>query len=226
MGAHYGEAMTQPRWRAVLFDLDGTIANTIPLIVASFRWTLDRHGLEVPDDATITSWIGRTLHDQFGRLVPAAQVDAIVASYSQWQMAHLDELLEPFAGVPELLQGLAAAGVPAGIVTSKRRAPAQATIEHLGLDGWLRIATAYEDTEAHKPHPAPLVHGAEALGFDRSSTVYVGDAASDLIAAQAAGMDGIGVTWGAGIAATLREQPSVAVVDSMDELHRVLLGPL
>lgn len=215
--------MVQTRWRAVLFDLDGTIANTIPLIVASFRRTLAHHGLEVPDDATITSWIGRTLHDQFGRLVPSAQVDAIVASYSQWQMEHLDELLEPFDGVPELLRALAAAGVPAGIVTSKRRAPGQATIEHLGLDRWLRVATAYEDTTQHKPHPAPLLHGAQALGFDRASTVYIGDAATDLIAAQAAGMDGIGVTWGAGLPASLAQAPSVAVVDSMDDLHRLLL---
>lgn len=223
-GRNYGGTMTQTRWRAVLFDLDGTIANTIPLIVASFRRTLGHYGLEVPDDATITSWIGRTLHDQFGRLVPASQVDAIVASYSKWQMEHLDAFLEPYDGVPELLSALAEAGIPAGIVTSKRRVPAQVTIEHLGLDRWLQVATAYEDTTRHKPHPAPLLHGAEALGFDRESTVYIGDAATDLVAAQAAGMDGIGVTWGAGLGASLAQAPSVAVVESVDDLSRLLLG--
>ena len=215
--------MSQPRWRAVLFDLDGTIANTIPLIVASFRHTLAVHDLDVPDDATITSWIGRTLHDQFGRLVPADQVDAIVARYTAWQMEHLDELLEPFDGIAELLQALADAGVPAGIVTSKRRGPAQHTLEHLGLDRWLEVSTAYEDTAEHKPHPAPLLHGATSLGFDRDTTVYVGDAATDLIAAEAAGMAGIGVTWGSGLPDALRAQPSAGVVDTVAELHELLL---
>lgn len=215
--------MSQPRWRAVLFDLDGTIANTIPLIIASFRHTLAAHDLEVPDDATITSWIGRTLHDQFGRLVPADQVDAIVDRYTSWQVAHLDELLHPFDGVTELLQALADADVPAGIVTSKRRGPAQQTLAHLGLDQWLEVSTAYEDTTDHKPHPAPLLAGAASLGFDPATTVYVGDAATDLVAADAAGMAGIGVTWGSGLPDALRAQPSVGVVDTVAELRALLL---
>lgn len=216
--------VTNPPWRAVLFDLDGTIANTIPLIIASYRHTLAKHRLRVPDDAEITSWIGRTLHDQFGRLVPAGEVEGVVETYSAWQMAHLPELLTPFEGVSDLLQALADAGVRAGIVTSKRRGPALRTIEHLGLDRWLAVAAAYEDTPRHKPDPAPLLAGAATLGFEPGTTVYVGDVPTDLTAARAAGMAGIGVTWGSGLPEGLRAEPSVAVVDTVPALQAVLLG--
>lgn len=216
--------MTNPPWRAVLFDLDGTIANTIPLIIASYRHTLTKHRLDVPDDAVITSWIGRTLHDQFGRLVPADEVEGIVETYSAWQMAHLPELLTPFEGITEMLEALSDAGVKAGIVTSKRRGPALRTIEHLGLDRWLSVAAAYEDTPRHKPDPAPLLAGAATLAFDVDTTVYVGDFPTDLTAAQAAGMAGVGVTWGSGLPEDMRAQPSAAVVDTVADLRAVLLG--
>lgn len=215
--------MTSPRWPAVLFDLDGTLANTIPLILASYRWTIAEHGLEPADEATIRSWIGRTLDDMFAELA-GERGPELVDAYSTWQLAHVDDLLEPYTGIRELVHDLVEAGVRVGIATSRRRLSAEAIVAALELDDHLVVAAAMEDTEAHKPDPAPLLLAAQRLGFDAATTAYVGDALVDLRAANAAGMAGIGVTWGAGDPGAMHAEPAVAVVDTRDALRSVLLA--
>ena len=121
-------------------------------------------------------------------------------------------------------QHLADSGVRVGIATSRRRLSAEAIVAALELDDHLVVAAAMEDTEAHKPDPAPLLLAAQRLGFDAATTAYVGDALVDLRAANAAGMAGIGVTWGAGDPGAMHAEPAVAVVDTRDALRSVLLG--
>ena len=81
-----------------------------------------------------------------------------------------------------------------------------------------------DDTTRHKPDPTPLLTGLAVLGAPVQGSLYVGDAIHDLKAADAARMDGIGVTWGAGHPDELRAQPHVAVVDTVDQLRELLLG--
>lgn len=212
-----------PRWKTVLFDFDGTLANTIPLIVASCRWTIEEFGLAPASDDTIRSWIGRTLPDLFTELAGAERVPEIMDAYATWQLAHIEEYLESYPGMLDLVADLAAAGVRQGIATSRRRHSAGVLAATLGLDAHLPLLTGLEDTDHHKPHPAPLLLAAERLGADPADCVYVGDAVVDLGAADAAGMAGIAVTWGAGLPDALRAHPSVAVVDTVDELRALLV---
>jgi pyrophosphatase PpaX len=86
------------------------------------------------------------------------------------------------------------------------------------------VLATLEDTTEHKPLPAPLLLAAERLGSEASDCIYVGDAVVDLQAARAAGMAGIGVTWGAGDPDALRAEPSVAVVDTVEELRAALFA--
>lgn len=216
-------AMTNPRWPTVLFDLDGTLANTIPLILASYRWTIEEYGLEPADDATILSWIGRTLPDMFAELA-GDRGPQVIEGYTAWQLAHVDDLLEPYDGMAELVADLAGAGVRLGIATSRRRVGAERLVAALGLDEHLAVVVAMEDTHRHKPDAAPLLLAARRLGVDSATAVYVGDALVDLRAAGAAGMAGVGVTWGAGVPDALRGESAVAVVDTPTQLRAQLLG--
>ena len=215
--------MTRPRFTTVLFDLDGTLANTIPLIVASYRHALEAHGLPVPEEPELRGWIGRTLVDIFTKRHPD-QAESIVAEYTRLNVAHLPTLVETYPGVAELLADLASAGVRIGVATSKRRFSAEATLAAVQLDGLVRVAAAMEDTPAHKPAPDPLLHALDVFGADAAGAAYVGDAAVDLLAAAAAGVHGVGVTWGAGTRAELDAVPHAAVVDSVGELRALLLG--
>ena len=110
-----------------------------------------------------------------------------------------------------------------GVATSKRRASAEATLASAGLAG-VPVLAAVEDTRTHKPEPEPLRFAAHALGVEPSDCVYVGDAVVDVLAARAAGMAAIAVTWGAGTPTALAEAGPNEVVDSVEALSGLLLG--
>lgn len=211
-----------PRWPVVFFDLDGTLADTIPLIIASYQHAF-REVLaeEVPDDRA-RAWIGRPLLDALLEESPThgEELDRV---YREWNLANTERLIRAFEGVPELLAALDAAGVRCAIVTSKRRETARLALRHVGIEDRIEVVGALEDTLAHKPAPEPLLHGAEVLGVDPAECVYVGDATVDLLAARAAGMAAIGVTWGAGVRDELLALEPDALCDTVGELQDVLL---
>jgi pyrophosphatase PpaX len=213
--------MPELRWPVVLFDLDGTLADTIPLILASHdvatREVLGRSFSE----AERLSWIGRTLWDIYEEIAPDL-VDEVASAYIDWNMRHM-HLIDHFPGVNELVTGMREMDVQMGVVTSKRRPAAQATLDAVDL-GWVPLlATAFETPE-HKPSPLPLLHGLKAIGADVSDAVYVGDAVVDVEAAQAAGMAAVAVTWGAGRPEELSSAGPEALVRDAGELREVLLG--
>ncbi|WP_179229015.1 HAD family hydrolase [Parenemella sanctibonifatiensis] len=216
--------MTELLRPTILFDFDGTLANTVPLILASYRHTIDTVGLPPADEATIRSWIGRTLPDMFTELAGPDRVAELTEIYSTWQHDNAEQHLLPYAGMRQLVTDLIEAGAKVGIATSRRRGSAQRLKELLGLDEWLPLLVGLEDSTEHKPAAEPLLLAAERLGSEPGDCVYVGDALVDLRAAQAAGMVGIGVTWGAGVPDELRAESAHAVVDEVADLRRVLLG--
>lgn len=216
--------MTELLRPTILFDFDGTLANTVPLILASYRHTIDTVGLPPADEATIRSWIGRTLPDMFTELAGPDRVAELTEIYSTWQHDNAEQHLLPYAGMHQLVTDLIEAGAKVGIATSRRRGSAQRLKELLGLDERLPLLVGLEDTVAHKPAAEPLLLAAQRLGSEPGDCVYVGDALVDLRAARAAGMLGVGVTWGAGVPGELRAESAHVVVDEVADLRRVLLG--
>jgi pyrophosphatase PpaX len=213
--------VTTPRWPVVLFDLDGTLADTIGLIVASYNHAFRAVMGTERDEAEIRSWIGRPLIESFAAVAPehAEELDRV---YREWNLANTERLLRAYPGVAELLADLATAGVRTGVVTSKRRETALLAMRGVGIEGLVALLSTLEDTERHKPLPDPLLHGADVLGVDPADCVYVGDAAVDVAAARAAGMAAVGVSWGAVDAETLEAARPDAVVDTVEELREVV----
>lgn len=211
------------RWPVVLFDLDGTLADSIGLIVAShqhaYRTVVHRH--ISPEDARAT--IGRTLVDIYAEHGPELAAE-LERSYLEFNASHIGTHTGRYDGIGEMLTALDAAGVRVGVVTSKRRASALATLAAVGLADVIGLVGTLETASRHKPDPEPLVNAMATLGADPAGTVYVGDAVVDLSAARAAGIDGIGVTWGAGLPGQLRRLPSAGLVDTPAELTELLLA--
>lgn len=208
------------RWPVVLFDLDGTLCDTVPLIVASYQVAYrEVLGVEI-DEATIRPWVGKTLPDAFaGQQVP---VEEMIAAYRRFNLAHLEELQRDYPGIPELLDSLVDAGAQIGVVTSKSRQTAYRSLVASGLETKISLLACQLETPEHKPHPAPLWHALKQLGRQPSDAVYVGDSTWDLAAARNAGMAGIGVTWGAASRAELEGESPVAVVDTAADLRQLL----
>lgn len=212
-----------PRWRTVLFDLDGTLADTIPLIVASYQHAFRTVLGEEVDEVRARAWIGRPLLPALLEESPE-HGHALDRVYREWNLANTDRLIRRYDGVPELLGTLGEAGVTTAVVTSKRRETARLALSGVGVDHLVEVVAALEDTDRHKPDPAPLLHGASRLGADPAGCVYVGDAVVDVLAARAAGMGAVAVTWGAGDAGALAAAGPDAVVDDVPSLVAFLLG--
>lgn len=208
----------QPGWPVVLFDFDGTLADTIPLILASYRHTLDAVG-DPAEESETRGWIGRVLIDVLEERHPG-QGEALVRRYREHNLAHHDDLIRPVPGAADLLAELQRARVPTAVVSSKREETVRQGMRVTGLPDLTHVV-GMEATPVHKPHPGPLLEGARRLGARAQECVYVGDAWVDVEAARAAGMASIAVTWGAGEASALAEADHV--VDDVAALRRLLL---
>jgi pyrophosphatase PpaX len=215
--------MSESGWRCVVFDLDGTVVNTIPLIIASYDHAMWSVLGEHTEPGQARSWIGQTLYQTFQSRYPD-HAEALIEAYTEFNLREMSTRLEQYPGLSELLSDLARAGIKFGVATSKRRHSAELTLGYSGLDQILPVTVAMEDTAVHKPDPAPLVLALERLGTVAAAAVYVGDAVVDVAAAKAAGMAVIAVTWGAGTREELVAAEPSAVVDTVAELRSLLLG--
>lgn len=212
-----------PRWPTVVFDLDGTLADTVDLIVQSYQHALRSVRGTEEDPDVIRSWIGRTLRDVFTEYDPE-HAAALTSAYLLWNEAHTDRLIRPYPGVRELLVDLAEAGLRVGVATSKRRGSARRAMDALSLTEHVQLLVGLEDTSVHKPDPAPVRLAVERLGGDPGKSVYVGDAVVDVLAGQAAGTATIAVAWGAGMVEALRLARPDELADDAGQLRRLLLG--
>ncbi len=213
----------QPRFATVLFDLDGTLADTIPLIVASYQHAFRTVLAEEVTEARARAWIGRPLLPALLEESPEHGVE-LDRVYREWNLANTARRIRRYDGVPELLEQLAAEGVTIAVATSKRRETARIALVAVGIDHLVDVVAALEDTTAHKPAPDPLLHAAASLGVDPAACAYVGDATVDVLAARAAGMSAVAVTWGAGERDALAATGPDALADTVPDLAAYLLG--
>jgi pyrophosphatase PpaX len=180
----------------VLFDLDGTVIDSGPLIVASFRYaTRTVLGFE-PNDADMLAYVGGwSLREQMARLAPDREGE-LVEAYRAYNEPRNAEL-EFCPGMPELLRRLREQGMRLGIVTAKRRSTVALAFRPLPeLEELFELFVTADDTVRHKPDPEPLLLALEKLGGRAERAAYVGDSPFDVAAAKLAGMRAIAVTWG------------------------------
>jgi len=213
------------RWPVAIFDLDGTLADTVDLIVESYQYAFRTVIGTEEDPAVIRSWIGRPLIQAFQDHSPEHAED-LYETYLQWNTDNTERLIRSYDGAREALVALTGAGVKVGVATSKRRESAQQAMDLLGLADHVQTLVGMEDTDVHKPDPTPLLLALERLGeSDPSRAVYVGDAVVDVLAGKAAGMATVAVTWGAGVRDALAQVRPDGLVSSTGELVEVLLPP-
>lgn len=179
---------------AVMFDFDGTVADTNHLVYESFRVTLKEKLQVEPQRQDIYDLFGEPLERTLKRYVD--DIEDILAYYRAFNEENHDALIQPFPGVEAALRDLQAMGVKLGIVTSKRRAMALRGIEVLGLGDYFDVVITPEDTRNHKPSADPLLKGLERLGgIPPERVLMVGDSVFDIKCGQNAGARTVGVTY-------------------------------
>jgi pyrophosphatase PpaX len=212
-----------PPWPTVVFDLDGTLIDTIPLILESHRHaTRTVLGRELPDDLLL-SGIGRPLLAQMQVFDPE-RYQELFDAYRTWNHANTERLLRRFDGIDDVLLRLERAGLRLGIVTSKSRDAVDLAFRIIPAAVTFEAVVTIEDTSRHKPEPEPILLALERLGGDPDDAVYVGDAPYDVQAARAAGCAAVAVTWGAAPVDRLERERPDRIVHSPAALGDLLLG--
>jgi pyrophosphatase PpaX len=179
----------------VVFDLDGTVVDTVELIVESFRHATRAVLDEVLPDEVILQGVGKPLMAQMRRLSPE-HAQELYDVYREYNHRRHDELIRGYEGVAEVLDGLRSAGRRLGIVTSKSADTTQMAFRAVGLREHFGVVVTASDTAEHKPSPVPLLLCLDRFGASADGALYVGDSPVDIEAGRAAGMTTAAVAWG------------------------------
>jgi len=198
----------------LLFDFDGTLVNTTPLILRTFRATWERVFGFVYDDSQYIKTFGMLLPKAMKLLTEQAIVEGRIARpddlaaylaareeeltlvYRAFNQQWHDEMIEPFDGVEETLDELKSREFGLGVVSSKMRAGLLRGLNIYQMTGLFDVIIAGDDCENHKPHPEPLLRAIERVGAARRRTAYIGDSSHDIIAGRAARVRTAAATWG------------------------------
>lgn len=196
--------MTSPESSAILFDLDGTLIDTVELILASYRHTVEVHALEpVPDEVWLEG-LGIPLRVQFRRFTTdPAEIQALIETYLAHNEIHHDRLVAQYPGVLEGVRRLRAAGLKLAVVSSKMHGGLERGLVSGGYDGLFEVLIGGDDVENPKPHPEPVLMALDRLGVDPRNAVFVGDSPHDMASGRAAGVRTAAATWGPFKRATL-----------------------
>jgi pyrophosphatase PpaX len=182
-----------PTLRGLVFDFDGTLVDSYPLIEEAFAHVMRTHRLDDAARELFRRSRGLPLPEQMKLVAPDMWED-LVATYRS-----VDATLghaRVFRGIPTLVRTLHRAGAPLGVVSCKRRALVEAELEAAGLRPYFDLVIGYEDVTPPKPAPDPLLAAIGRLGLARSSAIYVGDSMVDLQTGRAARVRTVLAAWG------------------------------
>ena len=212
--------------RAVLFDWDGTLVDSALPMLLSYRYAYRKHlGILFPkDDAEFSMIVPMRLAESAAKYGGEHAADVAVAY--NWFYEHEGYRRgRVFPGVEETLAELRRRGYLLGVASNKSSGRIDSDINFLGLEGLVDEFATSEDTVQRKPDPAPLFKVAEKLDVDPARCAYVGDYSGDIVAAKAAGMVSVAVTWGGMFPVeTLLAQSPDYVIYKPEELLNIFRG--
>lgn len=203
-------------YNAVIFDLDGTLVDTLDDLTDSVNFALSSFGFPKRNREEVRSFVGNGVR----RLVYLSVPDGTDEETSEKCLGVFREhyknnsrnKTKPYDGIIPLLEKLCDSGVKTAVVTNKMQAAAKDIVEFYFGDK-ISLTVGQVDGVAQKPNPDGVLFALEKLGAEKESTVYVGDSEVDCLTARNAGVDCIGVTWGFRSAQTLKESGAKIIVD-------------
>ena len=210
------------KYKAILFDNDGTLVDTEQAICDSFKHAMKEVlGVDNPDLKEYKKLIGLTLYDQFSHYTnDENKVEEMFTCYRKHNHATLDDKISLFPGLVDMLEDLYTHGAYLGIVTSKRHDMCLHGLELLGIDKYFSYIQGMDDYDVHKPDPRAVGHAVEVLNLKPHEVLYVGDSQYDLDSGNGAGCDTCAVTWGVFEREILIEHNPTYIIDKPCELTR------
>ena len=216
------DRMNAPRPFAVLFDLDGTLIDSIGLLLDCVRHTFEGR-TPAPTEAEWIAGIGTPLQKQLAQYV-GSDDDAreLTNRYRIYQREHHDRLTSAYPGVVETLSELDRRGHPMGVVTSKSNEMMDKGLVHVGLDRFMRTKIGMDSCKIHKPDPFPVHLALTELGYAPREAVFVGDSPHDIHSGNAAGVISVAALWGPFTRAQLEPSRPAHFIERIEDLPRLI----
>lgn len=213
-------------FKAVMFDLDGTVVDTLDDLRFAMNSMLSHFGYNERSKREIRSFLGNGQKAFVTASLPEyARNEENIARcgeyYGKFYAQNTVRFSRPFDGIPEVLAGLKAAGVYVALVTNKNQAHAEQIIKALFADSLFDVVLGAGKFR-RKPDPEAPLYVAKKLGVLPSECAFVGDSDVDIITAKNAGMYSVGVSWGFRERSELCDAGAREIADSADELARIL----
>lgn len=211
----------------ILFDLDGTLTDSAPGILNSVRYACRKLGLEMPSETTLRKFLGPPLIDSFRQLVGLsdAEADRAVSAFREYFPTKGIFENEVYPGIPALLADMKAAGKTVLIATSKPEEFAKRIMEHFNLAQYCDFICGATLDETRTDKAEVIAYALKTAGItDKTGIVMVGDREHDVLGAKKNGLPCIGAVYGYGTAGELTDAGATALADTVDELHKLLLG--
>ncbi|MCH1931406.1 phosphoglycolate phosphatase [Shewanella sp. A25] len=197
----------QSNWgqiKAIAFDLDGTLIDSVPDLAVATQATLSELGLANCTEAQVRTWVGngakmlmrRAMTNALGREVEEAVLDAAMPTFMQHYQENLEKHSALYADVHRVLQALFDAGYKLAVVTNKPYRFTLPLLEAFKLSEFFTVVLGGDTLEKMKPDPLPLTHLLSEWQLEPSQLLMVGDSKNDIFAAKAAGVASIGLTYG------------------------------
>lgn len=179
----------------VLFDFDGTVADTNQLVINSWQHTyMTRRGKKVPEEEIIKTF-GEPLNITMAKVMPEFDVTESIEIYRGYQVNHFEELIDIFPEMKECIIRLKEEGYNVGIVTSRVRASTDRGLRAFGVTEYIDETVSCEDTDRHKPDPEPVLCALRKFGVKNDEALMVGDSMFDIKCAHNAGVRAAMVGW-------------------------------
>jgi pyrophosphatase PpaX len=208
---------------ALLFDLDGTLIDSIELILGAMRHAFTGFEGEAPTDEQWRAGIGIPLHTALRRFAPdESEVERLFGRYREYQLEHHDRLVRPYEGIIDAITAFAAAGHPMALVTSKSDWMAEKALILVKLDRLIPVIVGCDSCVNHKPHPEPVERALALLGAKADNALFVGDSPHDVLSGRAAGVFTVGVAWGAFSREEMLASGADVVIEHPNELSNVV----
>ncbi len=213
--------------KAVIFDLDGTLLNSLGDLTAAVNHALSAFGFPTRTQSQVRTYLGDGVRQLIARACPADTDDAtraaVLERYLPYYAAHNADLTRPYDGVEQLLVALRAAGYRVAVVSNKHDAGAQALCRRFFGD-YLDLVVGADGTRPLKPAPDGVLYAMERLQVTPDAVWYVGDSVQDVRTAHAAGVKCAAVTWGFQDADRLAAENPTVMARTAAELKVTILG--
>ncbi len=215
------------RYKLAIFDLDGTILDTLEDLKNSVNFALNKNNLPERSLCEIRSFVGNGIRLLVERAVPentSAQItEKVFSDFKTHYKSHSADNTKPYEGIKELLISLKEKGVKSAVVSNKADFAVQTLVDDY-FSGFFDFAVGEKDGVRRKPHPDSVFTVLEKLNVNKEDAIYIGDSEVDVETARNTGMSCVAVTWGFRDESLLKKLNPEYIVSSPSEIINIVLG--